>query len=137
MIAVIGNTVQDLRDQIAQLERQIRGSQPEQTQSNAPPPSQMRDKLVELKRRTTRADSSGLCWKLLKAVADRPEPSSKEQLAEDLGLEHADSVRALIAILGKPCSPKHLDITVLQKVPGKPTKYSMSEQIRRIVNELG
>lgn len=91
----------------------------------------LRAKLVALKRRCTR--TTGRVWDLVKAVAARPQPCTLEELADDLGAP-AKSVLSWRRILGRCCHPKRLNLKVIGRIGGK---YEMSDEIRRIVIELG
>jgi hypothetical protein len=137
MIAILGNNLAELEQQLDELKRQALVSPPHETlatQRSSPANVELRAKIAELKRRTTR--TTGRVWDMLTAVAARTQPCTLHELAQDLGLPHAGSVHSLIAILGRPCSPKHLNLTVLERIPGHPSTYRMPDEVRTIINEL-
>lgn len=130
MITISGNSLQEVEQQLVELKRQLA----RQAHDHQPPPdAALRRKTVELKRRATK--TTGLVWKLVKAVAARQGPCTLEELAHDLGLPHAASVHSLIAVLGRPC--KRLEITVIVNLGGNPTRYTMPDDVRAIVLSLG
>lgn len=141
MVGIFGNTLAELEDQLAALRGQqtmpppslpfTPAAQSVGANSNGP----LAEKLAELRRRTTR--TTGKIWDMLKAVAARTQPCTLQDLAQDLGLPQAGSVHSLIAVLGRPCSPKHLNFTVLERIPGNPTRYRMTDEVRAIIRQLG
>lgn len=139
MISISGNSLQELEEQLAELKRQVAQPQAQpQTQPQAQPVAPVvnagqRDKLVELKRRTTR--TTGMVWRLILAVAARQTPCTLEELKADLDMEKTASVHSLLAVLGRPCA--RLGIIVIQNISGNPTRYTMSADVRAIVTELG
>ena len=132
MISISGNTLEELEEQLERLKRDAT-----RPRTAAPPVvnGQLRGKIVELKRRATK--TTGQVWKLVRAVAARRTPSTLDELAHDLGLPHAGSVHSLLAVLGRPCAPARLNITVIENIGGNPTRYTMPENVRDIVTELG
>ena len=92
----------------------------------------LRAKLVSLKIRCTR--TTGKVWELVKAVAARGEPCTRQELAADLGAP-AKSVLSWRRILGRCCHPRRLNISVIERTADG--KYQMPDEVRRIVTELG
>ena len=131
MISITGNSLQELEQQLEEFKRQATQPRRDTSPQND---DVLRKKLIELKRRATR--TTGLVWRLVKAVAVRENPCTLEELAQDLNLLRAASVHSLLAVLGRPCSPKRLDLTVIQNVGGNPTRYTMPDDVRAIVTEL-
>lgn len=73
-------------------------------------------------------------WDLVKAVAARTQPCTRQELATDLGA-NGKSVLSWRRILGRCCHPQRLNINVIERTPDK--KYQMPDEVRQIVNELG
>jgi hypothetical protein len=126
MILISGETLDEIEVQVATLRA---GHDP----GPPPPNAQLRQKLVELRRRTKK--TTGQCWKLVRAVAARPNACTLDELKADLGLDHAGSVHSLLAVLGRPCG--RLNVTVIENIGGSPTKYSMPTDVKALVSELG
>ena len=84
-ISITGNTLEELEQQLAALR-----NAPSQTSRN---------KIEELKRRTTR--TTGNTWRLIKAVAHRGTCTLAE-LATDLHMNTA-GVHSIMGALGRPC----------------------------------
>lgn len=131
MITITGNSLAELEQQLADLRRQA--TMPQGNTQVAL--TGMRAKLFELKRRLTR--TTGRSWALVKAVAARNAPCTLDELAAELGFADSASVHSLLALIGRPCSPKRLDLKVIENIGGNPTKYRMSDEVRQIVLELG
>jgi hypothetical protein len=121
--------LQELEEALDSLKRQAAN------RNEAPSTDSLREKIVELKRRATK--TTGLVWRMVLAVSARQSPCTLEELAEDLNLPQTASVHSLLAILGRPCSRKRLNLTVIQNLGGNPTRYSMPDDVRRIVRDLG
>jgi hypothetical protein len=98
------------------------------TPSNGDP---LRTKIAAVKRRCTR--TTGKVWDLVKAVAARQQPPNLQELAADLNATPA-SVLSWRRILGRVCHPRRLNIKIIGRAGGR---YTMAEDVRRIVTELG
>jgi len=93
---------------------------------------QLRTKLVNLKARCTR--TTGKVWELVQAVAARPQPCTRQELAMDLAAP-PKKILAWRRILGRCCHPRRLNISVIQRTHDG--KYEMSDDMRGIITELG
>jgi hypothetical protein len=131
LISITGNSLRELEQQLDELKRQASQAPAQSPATN----ESLRTKIIELKRRATR--TTGLVWKLVLAVAARQTPCTLDELAQDLNLPQAASVHSLLAILGRPCSPKRLNLTVIKNLGGNPTRYTMPPDVRAIVIDLG
>lgn len=100
--------------------------------ADAPADDALRAKLVDLKGRCTR--TTGKVWDLVKAVAARAQPCTRQELAGDLGVSE-QVMRAWRRILGRCCHPRRLNVSVIQRTADG--KYQMPDDVRRIVTELG
>ena len=130
MISISGNTLQELEQQLEDLKRHAL-----QPRNQQPPNAALRTRIIELKRRATR--TTGRVWELGKAVAARQDPCTLEELAQDLNLPSTASVHSLLALLGRPCAAKRLNLNVIQNIGGNPTRYTMPAEVKAIVTELG
>jgi hypothetical protein len=92
----------------------------------------LRAKLINLKARCTR--TTGKVWELVKAVAARPQPCTRQELMTDLNAP-SKSVLSWRRILGRCCHPRRLNIKVIERTADG--KYQMPNNVRVIVNELG